>query len=178
MVAPTVFSGACGRRRSAGRMFRTVAICLSFFLATSIVAAQQSAPLRGGQFAEGYSSLDATTPAELAHRMFTTSSRDCEELQTLPTRLESTPREIVVRVGEEFPIGRLVLQATDSSGRVIPRAPLALVVAYDSRLLAFKDDQNLYFSITGVRPGQAGNIIVQFLCVPEYSIKIPIRIAP
>jgi tetratricopeptide (TPR) repeat protein len=133
--------------------------------------------LRGGTFAEGYSSPDAETPLRLAHRMFTTSSRDCEELETLPTHLEPSPREIVVRVGEEFLLTKLVVQAVDDSGRTIPKTPLVADIVYEVGVLDFEDDQNLYFSITGVRPGNA-EVSIQVLCGEDLRVTIPIRIVP
>jgi hypothetical protein len=155
-------------------MFKVVGLLV--LLVTPTVTAQDQQNLTGGTFAEGYSSPDAATPAELAHRIFTTSSRDCEELETLPTNVQA-PREIVVRVGEEFLLTKLVLQATEATGKVIPRAPIALTIAYDPKLLMFENDQDLYFSITGVRAGKAGDLIVQLLCGPDYNIRIPIRVA-
>jgi len=159
-------------------MFRSTAVGIGFLLATLTTAAQEKpAPLQGGTFAEGYSSPDAETPLRLAHRMFTTSSRDCEELETLPTRLEASPREIVVRVGREFLLPTLIVQAMDSSGRVIPKTPFTVSITYEAGVLDFQNDQELYFSITGVRPGKGG-VIVQVLCGPELRITIPIRVVP
>ena len=160
------------------RTLRAMAVGTGLWLAASTTPAQEKPTLTGGHFAEGYSSPDAKTPVDVAHRMFTTSMRDCEELEPLPTRLEPSPREIVVRVGEQLALPKLVVEAVDSSGRVIPRAPIALTIAYEPSLLWFESDQFRYFSITGVRPGNAGHVIAQLLCGPDYSIKIPIRVLP
>jgi hypothetical protein len=156
-------------------MFRATAGGVSFVLLTILVAAAQGKPdLLGGTIAEGYSSPDAQTPVRLAHRWFTATSRPCEELETLPTRLVPSPSEIMVRVGEEFLLPTLIVQATDSSQRVIPNAPISMTIWYQRGVLDFQDDQAQYFSITGVRPGNA-IVIVQMLC-GELEARIPIRI--
>ncbi len=109
--------------------------------------------------------------------MFTTSSRDCKELKTIPTRLEASPPEIGVRVGVQFQLPTLVVVAKDASNRVVPRVPIALTIVYEQDGLKFDSDQFKQFSITGLRPGNMGRVIAQILCgTGEYSISIPIRV--
>lgn len=161
------------------RMLRALAVATVVLLAVTRAEAQDTPKLTGGAFAEGYSSPNSTTPAEIAYRMFTTSSRDCEELKAQPTRLEPSPREILLRVGEEFLLPTLVVQAKDDAERVIPQVPIALVIVYEAGVLKFETDQFKRFSITALRPAENGHVIVQLLCgTGEHTIEIPIRVVP
>jgi hypothetical protein len=145
--------------------------------AVAAVRPSDEPKLLGGTFAEGYSSATPDEPIDLAHRMFTTSDAPCAKLEATPTRLESSPDRIVVRIGETFSLPTIVLRALDGSGRLIPRVPIDAVISYERGALRFESDQRTQFSITGEHEGRSA-VILESFCGNDLRITVPIEVVP
>lgn len=82
-----------------------------------------------GNTGEGFTSPNRATGIDAAFRMFSvpTFGETCEESKA-PFRLASPLRVVALRVGEWFPLRRLIIVAEDRMGHVLPRVPISIEV--------------------------------------------------
>jgi hypothetical protein len=83
--------------------------------------------LRFGHVAEGYTSRDEATGANVAPRMFSAPDNICANAPR-PAALHVPPDRIELEVGKAYPINRLVIVGRDEAGAVLRDVPIAIEV--------------------------------------------------
>ncbi len=110
-------------------MKRSLAWGLSLCVIVIPVLAQ--APVLPGFWnaGEGFTSPNRTTGIDAAYRVFSvpTFGNTCKESKR-PNRLASPDRLVALRVGEWFPLHRLIIVAEDRTGRVLRPLPISIEV--------------------------------------------------
>ena len=107
-------------------------MALKTFAAAAILLCTAVLPVRPqaavladfGTVGEGFTSPNRTTGIAAAYRMFSlrTFGKTCQETKR-PFRLASPSTVIALRVGEWFPLRRLVVVGEDRRGNLLPPSP-------------------------------------------------------
>lgn len=131
----------------------TVLLC-----AVPFPARPQAGVLPGfGTVAEGFTSQDRTTGIDAAYRMFSLSTfgKTCQESQR-PFRLTSPNGTVTLRVGEWFPLRRLIVVGEDRTGKVLRPLPIMIEVERkDPPLLNLRADMiSDERGLLPIRPGK------------------------
>ena len=106
-----------------------------------------------GQVAEGYSSQDESTGANVAPRMFSAPDNVCASAPR-PASLEPLRASIELQVGQPFAITRIVVVARDAAGALLSGVPIAIEVELvDPPLLNHRSDATPENHLHPIRAG-------------------------
>jgi hypothetical protein len=103
--------------------------------------------------AEGYASFQQGRGVRVAPRMFSAPDNVCASAPS-PSSLYSPADQAELHVGQPFPIGRLVIEARDETGRLLPGVPIAIEVeAVEPPVLNTQSNAMPENHLHPVRPG-------------------------